>query len=883
MKKIVSIIVAVAMLCSILVVPTMAAWNVKKWYIDDATGGAIGNYTTTASVTGIAGKAANDVSTFVTRVRPQGEIDANKTDNHKFQFSTNVDDFGDLIVFGASVYAPVNLSTLYLTGDGGVNISKALNVDSALAPGWNRIVYVYDHSTAGSAKDKPAGSYAIYLNGECINEFGENRVNIFNPIYNGDQITQLRFMVEDIDSNKEISLYVDDAECYAVTTDDKQAFLDSFEVGKPAVDSSSKYTIDGNKLVIDGTATVADVTAGDDTVRVYNKGNLVTDTATVLKHGFDIVVEDSANKIYSYYDVYEKGIVALADDVFNFNSAGFEFSRVSSTVTGASGLFEKADDDESIKITESYAGAGYMYIYHHFDEEMYLVDGERREDYIVVDVNVRNVDYAPGGFMRLAMSCNQHPLVPNTNFNKFNANGWTNLRLVYSAPEGENYKYVDWTDNIPNIKEAPDIIGKAIGHSVLYVNGVKTGEQDIMVTANGNNETGTNFTFASDDLLLMFYDGDTDNARSVYVDDLKIYTSDRDPGAPSAVELTAGSKYTVDNSAKKIGFTEPITLSDIKTANPGVELVAFSDVAYTSQLADGTILEHGSVVTAKGENGMYSTYTVELPADKVFADYSEYNSEWANISNGTTSATRGIDGDENGAYLVYSESRTGDDPQHNAFYGLGTYTAGFFGERPYSIFSVDFKFGEDAREVFFGSNQHTKISSAVRYDDPRLVEGWNNLVCVVDYETNKSITYVNGIPSTPISSPVGKNLQKADLRLVVYDRGAEEGNANDATVPVATIDNIKVYASVTNPFAAPLTYEATAENVTFTACDYIKNDYDYVAIAAAFDANDNLVGNVAIGTDTVTIAKDAGAAYYMGYIWNSTTGLIPVTAAVRAE
>ena len=56
-----------------------------------------------------------------------------------------------------------------------------------------------------------------------------------------------------------------------------------------------------------------------------------------------------------------------------------------------------------------------------------------------------------------------------------------------------------------------------------------------------------------------------------------------------------------------------------------------------------------------------------------------------------------------------------------------------------------------------------------------------------------------------------------------------------------------------------------------------------MAIAAAFDANDNLVGNVAIGTDTVTIAKNAGAAYYMGYIWNSTTGLIPVTAAVRAE
>ena len=363
---------------------------------------------------------------------------------------------------------------------------------------------------------------------------------------------------------------------------------------------------------------------------------------------------------------------------------------------------------------------------------------------------------------------------------------------------------------------------------------------------------------------------------TAYIDDVVFYDTDvLDKAKVTAVpELPAieglsvvGSSITIDGDVAVSTLPEGVTV--------------YADATCTTKVTEGNLVNGYEVAYTDGKDVSY--YTVEIPADKVFADYPEYNSKWAKISNGTTSATTGIDGDENGAYLVYSTSRTGEKPQHNAFYGLGTYTAGFFGERPYSIFSVDFKLGEDGEKIFFGSNQHEPISSAVTYNDPRLVDGWNNFVCVVDYETNNSITYVNGIPSTPIISAVGKDLKYTDIRLVVYDRGTEEGNANDATVPVATLDNIKVYASVTNPFAAPLTYEATAENVTFTACDYIKNGYDYVAIAAAFDANDNLVGNVAIGTDTVTIAKNAGAAYYMGYIWNSTTGLIPVTAAVKAE
>ena len=1176
MRRVFSIILAVAMIMTMITVPASAAVTVGTPLVNDTTGTTINNQTAKETVNGIAGKAADDASTFVSRTMP----DSN-TGNHKVQFASSPKTWGDLIVFGASFYKATNIDNVLLTGNGGVVISSPLKMsDSRVQDGWNRIVYVYDYSTTPTATGSPVGKWAAYLNGECIGEFGATRQNAGHNYVTTEGLTQLRLMFSCASSNP-LSMYVDDCIMYNVTapTDaDKEEFLATLEVGKPAVDSSSKYTIDGNKLVIDGTATVADVTAGADTVRVYNdKGLLVSDATAVLKLGYKIVAIDSANEIYSYYAVLEKGVCAHGNDATSLSSAGFSFGNGKSN-GAVTGVGEKADDDESWMISESSAGVKYMYFYHQFAEEIYLENGVRRENYLVADINVRNVDYASGGFMRFALSQNQTQLIPDTNFNKFNTNGWTHFRLVFSAPEGENYKYVDWADNIPDTTEDPDIIGKSIGHTVLYMNGTKIQEKDMTITESTSYTTGTNFNQTLDKLLFQFYDGNADNARSVYIDDMKIYTTDTDPGASSSAELADGSKYYVDSIAKKICYTEAITLNDIKASNPYLEFVAFDDAAYTTQIADSVTLKRGSVVTVKADNGLYTTYTVvdpsiiyeqtnaagfttkynatytdetadlagktnaayvkadrtasnsgqtyiqvsygkymtidtpeyvvlslnvlptaasvfnigshggngllagsingnlvrnqwnkviivmengsteevpnpaetiytsckeamnnsphksyayvngslvcsgvtqfgmhwndgsdrpeqifriltedksangasvtyiddlvlrevntidvaaltampelpaieglsvvgssitidgdvavstlpegvtvytdatcttkvtegnlvngyevaytdgkdvsyytiELPADKIFADYSEYNSKWAKISNGTTEAATGIDGDENGAYLVYSTSRedkpTGkeDNPatpndesidaaQHNAFYGLGTYTAEFFGERPYSIFSVDFKLGADFEHMFFGSNQHQPISSAVTYSDPRLVDGWNNFVCVVDYETNKSITYVNGIPSTPINSVVGKDLKYNSIRLVVYDRGKEEGNANDATVPVATFDNIKVYASVTNPFAAPLTYEATAENVTFTACDYIKNGYDYVAIAAAFDANNNLVGNVAIGTDTVTIAKNAGATYYMGYIWNSTTGLIPVTAAVRAE
>lgn len=124
-------------------------------------------------------------------------------------------------------------------------------------------------------------------------------------------------------------------------------------------------------------------------------------------------------------------------------------------------------------------------------------------------------------------------------------------------------------------------------------------------------------------------------------------------------------------------------------------------------------------------------YTVTLPKDKVFAEYSAYNSKYASVNNGRTEAAPGINGEADGAFRVYSTDRTDATPQNNAYFNFGTYDHEYFGERTYSIFSVDFKFEDDAKQIFFGSNGNYPISGYVTYKDVRVVDGWNNITGLV--------------------------------------------------------------------------------------------------------------------------------------------------------
>ena len=89
MRKIISIMVAVSMLCTMLAMPAMAATTVSKSYISNTTGASENNNKGITQVSGVMGRTSDDISTYYTRVRPQSEIDSGNTGNHKFQYIIN--------------------------------------------------------------------------------------------------------------------------------------------------------------------------------------------------------------------------------------------------------------------------------------------------------------------------------------------------------------------------------------------------------------------------------------------------------------------------------------------------------------------------------------------------------------------------------------------------------------------------------------------------------------------------------------------------------------------------------------------------------------------------------------------------------------------------
>ncbi|MBQ7901405.1 MAG: leucine-rich repeat protein [Clostridia bacterium] len=273
------------------------------------------------------------------------------------------------------------------------------------------------------------------------------------------------------------------------------------------------------------------------------------------------------------------------------------------------------------------------------------------------------------------------------------------------------------------------------------------------------------------------------------------------------------------------------------------------------------------------------------------------NTAGLSIGNGSYKGVQGADGGYDTALEVYSTSAS----QGNVFFAGPSFNRALFANRAYTVFEADVKFGANGEYFFFGSDQHKHVGDSVKYDSALVTDGWNKVVTVVDYNTGVSKTYVNGIyVATTNEAALWKDGDHYTATL--YDKdgnktGTEERictstrfvaydlNEVSETVPALYIDNMAIYATDVNPadsYAAPLTasaYDATA-GVTFTASDAVKALDSNIVIAAAYDANDNMVGKVVTGTDSVTIAPVAGAAKYVGYVWDSLTDLAPISACV---
>ncbi|MBQ8525924.1 MAG: polysaccharide deacetylase family protein [Clostridia bacterium] len=726
MRKIISILVALSMLCTMLAMPAMAASTVSKTYISNATGAGSNNHTAATTVTGVKGRTAGDTSTYVTRVRPQSEIDKGNTSNHKFQYtaSTGTADagYGDLLIFSMSFISNSGMRDVCLTGNGGVNISTVFPLsDERVVDGWNKLVYVYDHSTAGDELNEYAGSWAMYLNGECINALGENRDlmdadNPFNYTSKG-KMDQMRVMFASSAVNEEISMYFDDVDCYTVTTDDKAAYIASFAKDKPVLAESSdaKYTISEGVVDAAAGATAGDIEAADGTtVRVYqNKqySQVLADTA-VLKSGNIVVVEKDG--IFNYYPVIAAdGSVTLYE--------AYQAADISTFYRGeksdAAGMGGKTTDDSSILLNSnviehdnqthyngffSYApGSISNGVWSGIDTSGYLVaEGE------IFPASIRTIGIATNGGTTVA----DIPAV---------ANEWNKFYVVY-----------DFTNKKMKV----------------VVDGVVTTDwaETVYGTANRN------------DIRFLITGNDNEAPAQVYLDDYRIYTikSEPDYDAPAVLDT---SKYTIDSGYLVASADD--TVKDITSDD--AEVRVYTDSTYTNLCSDSDVLLNGNVVVLVSGNGCFAYYPVTSALTRVPATVVTEHCDENNLASVTAARASITIADGFGGKAVSDKvaKLTGTTSTGDCDYFIQTTTVPADKDIVASILVYP---EEKITSYWFATSGHSPVTDKIAATDLKTGE-WNRITIVYDAQTKTSYTYINDVLKAEYS---GNGISNGILRFI---------------------------------------------------------------------------------------------------------------------
>lgn len=739
MKKIVSIITVLTMLCTMLAIPAFAASSVAKTYLDNTTGATINNGTATAEVSGIGGKIADDIVTYTSRIRPQSEIDSGNTGNHKFQYlaSTGTADagYGDLMVFDFEFFINANIRNVLLTGDGGVNISTVYNLqgNEKVLDGWNRLVYVYDHSTAGVEKGEQAGAWAMYLNGECLNVLGENRVemtqtrpNTTNTYVGKGKMSQMRVMFNAADASKETSMYFDNPKIYAVTTDDKADFMAQFVQDKPVVAASDKYTAAEGIITTVAGAVAGDIEVADGTnVRIYadsQYGKQLSPTDT-LKSSNVVVLEKDG--IYNYYKIEGADGTKILYEAYQSSDVATFHRGVKGDSTGIGG---KTAADNAILLNTnvvehptsqtnyngffSYApGKIADGVWSNIDTSGYLViEGEVFPD------SIQYVTFSTNGGSKFA-----DIVCPSKE--------WTKFYVVYDFT---NKKIKVVCDGAVTIDWADTVYGQA----------------------NRN------------DIRFHIVGGANEALAQVYLDDYKVYTTKIEPeyAVPVALDST---KYTITDGY--LVADEADTVADI-TAE-GATVRAYSDNAYTDVLANDAVLLKNNVVVVEADNGCFSYYPVQSALSRLPVVVITDNSDSDTLTKPTGGRCSLAVADGFGGKAASDKvGKVTETQQENDFFfqvNVPTTTS--------VITASILVYPHEAVTGYaFATNGHAGIGSAIPADK-LVADKWNRITVKYDPATKYAKTYLNDeLFNEGETSTLGSVLRILFKTKSVGDRDADE-------------------------------------------------------------------------------------------------------------
>lgn len=901
MKRILSLILTIAVLSTLIVLPTgvsAAAVNITANSYNNFVGGNL-NQTYGASkhkeVFGIGGKDASDSSIALSNIGSQvdaaGNTVTNTSDRTKgltlsdlgypyLQFApSDMEKRSDYLVMEFNILRDDSkpFDAISFTTNGGTGVGPALSSAHLIHNQWNKVTYVFKMNAGSKSNLK------VYYNGKPYVEYDSKNkayVSSWETILGTSGKTAVRIGPK---FNKTVN-YIwkdgapdwddkDESGNYILQTGNVKNYVSgpAFDeaTGIAYMDDLKLYSSDTEPVIKDTAAYIAGgpVERNEyDNTKIYNK-------ITVLE-GSKLSDFNFANASDATIKLYKDA--TLAEEITDVNhilAAGNVITTKratdyrSYTVEGVSnGLLQRFDGSNDMssnstittqKYADPYAGNVYKQTYNITNGNSYLTD----YTWMSVSGQVNDIskkedayEYSKKMFDKYVHISLNYMIPQNTAFTKM---------FVASLGHGvvgskEDIKAANADGKWHHLDV---IVNRSNSTSVTYTDGVKTGENSSSVLG----KFGYNNTKMFSGIRLVVY-GTNNTPIDMYIDDLII--RDELTSNPLAQKLEGVS---VNNSSMKI--IAGTTVADLKAANPTADIKVYNENGIVADDADAAV--EGNKAFIKTANGASRTYDV-APWDGTTVISESKDIIASNLTNSRMkieTLTGGLGGaDADNKYFkvtrTFTDVRENTNPDDDKLYTGMDSNMYFIGpdfkqvdpESKYYVIEANvWNNDKDTVTMKLGTNTNSPISHEVKCSD-FAPNTWNKFVNVIDLTPNSEgkyayTTYLNGaVVGTGFAG--NSFISKNKVVRIIFQTTANLTKEGDKTANysdirnVVYVDNVRIYETVQAPEVAGYTNEAIN-----TAAVYAAEDTNMIFAS----------GNASDVASAISAATGAKAVVYSNY------------------
>ncbi|MBQ7900337.1 MAG: hypothetical protein IJ365_00045, partial [Clostridia bacterium] len=747
---------------------------------------------------------------------------------------------------------------------GGPNVGLTTVATTAYTVGqWNHARIVVEEKTKEEMTETETYQpMSLYINGTLIKKDVSLTLNANDKLKGGKDNGSGGFRFN-IGGDSSTVAYVADA----VLTES-----DSNEAPEmPSLASvDGKYRVSGSGVNLASKATtVADLQQTGLAVRAYAAGDTTMATALaddyVLVGGETIVVEDTANKRYTYYTSVMKTttIMGIVEDGSSDKiSLGNHFTA-SKDETGYAGkpgasikltVTPTTNENGTTSTTNTY-----------FDVTGATLMDVNTPEYAVLEFGINPGSQSFAFFTEQSANIFNTTQIATIN-RAVVKNKWNKVALVIkNGSTADNATQRSTIYSSYTVGSAMESVHTAD----LYINGSKV-IADGELKAYGYKWTTNGYTRTATCLRIKSHL--TTAGDAIYVDDLHLYEMDcydEEDFTAAMPSITSKNekRAIIGGNTIRIGATD-VTVDDFNVPE-GCTATVYTDSTYSA--VSTSALEEGNVITVcDGKAVSYYTVTDILYDLDV---YDELKASWGNASYSS------IEGTDGAGDTAVSAKLSADTKQGNVFF-YKNWDVSKFGFDKYTVYQADVKFGENGSSFFVGSNEHDKISPSILRTNPKIKDGWNTITIVSAADGGATNVYINGIYDCSGTSLVTRDnydSKYTQLRFIAF-----AASNTDRDNAVVSLDNILVYTTDIAPeFGDTISGSCTADTgATFTAgCDY------GTLVVAAYKGDDMIEAkyiDITADQNTITL-NTAEATQYVGFVWDNMTKLGPMCESLKVS